>query len=470
MDLSPRRFRSDLGRDLALDYGEEPPRRGVAHVPGRLVVVSAAALWTCYYLLTTLRGVVVGLAYQDELAGRRLLVTFAGFVVTLMIWPLLRQLDGRRLWLRTGAALIVMLPAALLIATINSMVFADMEEKVVAKIGEAQGVRIRRDEAGNVLVDMPDMPSLPAVPAPIEIERPDGTRVVVEGPTSPPPPGTAPALPEGVVTIDQKVHAEAKWRQITDIALGRYFLLLAWAALYLALGYAETARAAERREGEYRRAAKSAELRSLRYQVNPHFLFNTLNSLSALVLTGKTPGGGDDDPDDLDLLSPQPGRRSDRRRAAGRGNPPPASLSRDRGGAVPRAVADRVSRSPRNSRLACVPGMILQPLVENSVKYAVAGLSRPVTVTLAAREEHGRLVLTISDDGPGASSSVGATGTGCGIGLQNVRDRLAARFGTEASVVSGADRRRLCDDHPLATDPPGLLTMSEETPAPRCAP
>jgi LytS/YehU family sensor histidine kinase len=47
-------------------------------------------------------------------------------------------------------------------------------------------------------------------------------------------------------------------------------------------------RAAERREGTYRRAAKAAELRSLRYQVNPHFLFNTLNSLSALVLTGKT--------------------------------------------------------------------------------------------------------------------------------------------------------------------------------------
>jgi LytS/YehU family sensor histidine kinase len=47
------------------------------------------------------------------------------------------------------------------------------------------------------------------------------------------------------------------------------------------------ARAAEWREGEYRRAAKAAELRSLRYQVNPHFLFNTLNSLSALVMTGR---------------------------------------------------------------------------------------------------------------------------------------------------------------------------------------
>ncbi len=439
MDLSPRNFRSDFGRDLALDYGEEPPRRGVAHVPARLVVVSAAALWTCYYLLTTLRGVVVGLAYQDELAGRRLLVTFAGFVVTLMIWPLLRQLDGRQLWVRAGAALIVMLPAALLVATINSMVFADMEEKVVNKIGEAQGVRIRRDEAGNVLVDMPDFPPMAA---PVEVVRPDGTKVTIEAPTNPPPPGIPPPLPEspspeGVVTIDQKVHAEARWRQITDIALGRYFLLLAWAALYLALGYAETARAAERREGEYRRAAKSAELRSLRYQVNPHFLFNTLNSLSALVLTGKTQAAETM----IQTISTFYRR----------------SLAGDPTADVPLAEEIRLQRLyleieavrfpdrlrtrfeiPPELEQACVPGMILQPLVENSVKYAVAGLSRPVTVTLAAREEHGRLVLTVSDDGPGTASSVGTAGNGCGIGLQNVRDRLAARFGTEASVVSGA--------------------------------
>ena len=61
--------------------------------------------------------------------------------------------------------------------------------------------------------------------------------------------------------------------------------------------------------------------------------------------------------------------------------------------------------------------------------------------TLAAREEHGRLVLTVADDGPGAppaDSPSAASGAGCGIGLQNVRDRLAARFGSDATVVSGS--------------------------------
>ena len=379
-------------------------------VPVRLVVGSAAALWACYYLLTTARGFVVGLEFQDELAGRRLLVAIAGFAVTLSIWPLLRQLDGRRLAIRATAALLLMLPASLLVASINAAVFADMEAKMIASIGEKQGVRIRRDEAGNVLVDVPDMP------------------------------GDIPAASSQAVTIDHRVQAEARWRQLTDIALGRYFLLLAWAGLYFALGYAEHARAAERREGEHRRAAKAAELRSLRYQVNPHFLFNTLNSLSALVLTGK-----------VDAAEKMIHTISTfyRRSLAG---DPTVDIPLDEEIRSQRLYLEIEGvRFPDRLRLAydipealeqaCVPGMILQPLVENSVKYGVAPVSRPVTITLAAREEHGRLVLTVADDGPGAppaDSPSAASGAGCGIGLQNVRDRLAARFGSDATVVSGS--------------------------------
>ena len=373
-------------------------------VPVRLVVGSAAALWACYYLLTTARGFVVGLEFQDELAGRRLLVALAGFAVTLSIWPLLRQLDGRRLALRAIAALLLMLPASLLVASINAAVFADMEEKMVSSVGEKQGVRIRRDEAGNVLVDVPDMP------------------------------GDIPASSAQAVTIDHRVQAEARWRQLTDIALGRYFLLLAWAGLYFALGYAEHARAAERREGEHRRAAKAAELRSLRYQVNPHFLFNTLNSLSALVLTGKTQAAETM----IQTIS-----TFYRRSLAG---DPSADVPLEEELRLQRLyLAIEGVRFPDRLRIAydipealesaCVPGMILQPLVENSVKYGVAPVSRPVTITLSAREEHGRLVLTVADDGPGAPPD--PSGAGCGIGLQNVRDRLAARFGSDASVLSG---------------------------------
>src|SRR3546814_1396713 len=74
----------------------------------------------------------------------------------------------------------------------------------------------------------------------------------------------------------------------SDLAISRYFFLAAWAGLYLALSYASEAHRVERRADRLERAAQQAELRSLRYQVNPHFLFNTLNSLSSLVMKDRS--------------------------------------------------------------------------------------------------------------------------------------------------------------------------------------
>src|SRR5690606_41182771 len=85
-----------------------------------------------------------------------------------------------------------------------------------------------------------------------------------------------PGLGTSPPTADEDMQpvVASRWQDMTDLVFGRYFMMLAWCALYLALLTGEKARAAERREGAYRRAAKAAELRSLRYQVNPHFLFN----------------------------------------------------------------------------------------------------------------------------------------------------------------------------------------------------
>jgi LytS/YehU family sensor histidine kinase len=87
---------------------------------------------------------------------------------------------------------------------------------------------------------------------------------------------------------------------------------------------------------------------------------------------------------------------------------------------------------PRELEDAKVPGMILQPLIENSVKHAVAPTSGRVTIRLSAREEYGRLVVEVCD---GTRESVRP---GYGIGLANVRERLEARFGAEATIVSRA--------------------------------
>ncbi len=367
-------------------------------VPRRLVVVSIAGLWLCYFVLITVRSLLIDNEFLVEMSWRRAVVALVGMGVTFLAWAIIRLFDRRRMGVRIAAALIVMLPAALALAMINQQVFAPLERRMNVKFANPAAINIRHDTSGNVLVDIPDPPALP--------------RAQIE-------------------SIQRKLDQEGLWRQLTDIAIGRYFLLIAWAALYLALGNAEQARRAERREGEYRRAAKAAELRSLRYQVNPHFLFNTLNSLSALVLTGK-PQAAETMIQTLSTFY--------RRSLAG---DPTSELTlaqeieqqqlylQIEGVRFPERLVARFD-IPAELAEARVPGMILQPLVENSVKYAVAMTTRPVTITIAAREEYGRLVLTVTDDGPGKQTS----GAGLGIGLANVRDRLDARFGDDASLIS----------------------------------
>ena len=400
----------------------------VSRVPFKVVLASVAGLWLAYFAIVTLRGWLVGLEFIDALLLRRGLVTLASMGVTLALWPLLRLLEPRRAWIKVVAVLLVALPASVVLAGINQWVFSSIEEQVTAKIGEREGLRVRTDESGNLLID------------PIDREQ-EGLARAVPSAGAPPLITETPAPPasaeQPAITIDAEVREDQRWRQLTDVALGRYYLLLAWAALYFSLANAEQARAAERREGEYRRAAKAAELRSLRYQVNPHFLFNTLNSLSALVMTGKAQAAEQM----IQTLS-----TFYRRSLAG---DPTGEVALDQEIALQRLYLEiEAVRFPDRLRTryeipaeladARMPGMILQPLVENSVKYAVAATTRPVTLTIAARSEYGRLVIEVSDDGPGAAKAgqVG-TGSGFGIGLANVRDRLAARYGSAAQLDSG---------------------------------
>ena len=394
-------------------------------VPARTVLLSIAGLWLTYFVLATARGLVVGLDMHAPLLVRRLAVAGGSMAVTALIWPLLRLLDHRALWQKVAAVLVIALPASLLLAGINQWVFADIEAQVVSKIGEREGLRIRRDEAGNLLVD------------PLKHDQDHGQDHGQDHVRPPVDLGSDAAVTDDLIgpptiTISREAHDQTSWQQLTDVALGRYFLLLAWAALYFALVTGENARVAERREGEYRRAAKASELRSLRYQVNPHFLFNTLNSLSALVMTGKAEAAermiqtlstfyrrslADDPTGDLPLSDEIALQRLYLEIEAVR-FPDRLVTAFD----IPGALAG-----------ALVPGMILQPLIENSVKYAVAATRSPVTITIAARAEYGRLALTVSDNGPGKMAGA----EGCGIGLSNVRDRLAARFGNEASLDTG---------------------------------
>ena len=225
---------------------------GPARVPFVTVLASIVGLWVCYFTLISLRSLALDLGFEEEMVWRRALVCLAGVVIMLGMWLVLRLFDDKPLWSKITAALLLSLPVAVMLAQANQIAFRSVEERALRRMAEQQGLQVRRDDSGDLLVEKP----LPNA--------------------------------SGAVTISRQSEELRVWQSLAEIAFGRYFMLLTWCALYLAFLTGEKARAAERREGAFKRAAKAAELRSLRYQVNPHFLFNTLNSLSALVLTGKT--------------------------------------------------------------------------------------------------------------------------------------------------------------------------------------
>lgn len=387
-----------------------------ARVPFRTVLISMVVLWSCYFLLTTLRGSIVGLDFDADILMRRGLVNVAGLITTIVLWLLLRLFDAKALWMKIAAALVLAMPAAILIAQVNQFAFASVEGRMAEKMAKERGVGIRRDEAGNIFIELPS-------------DRDAASTIEEE-------------LPAQEVLIAKAPVGWERWRMIVDIALARYFLLLAWSSIYFAMLAVAQTTVAERREAAFRRQAKEAELRSLRYQVNPHFLFNALNSLSSLVMTGK----GDRAEDMIQTLS------SFYRH----------SLAEDTTSDVDLAdefalqqhyleieairFPDRLVTEfdlPKDLANARIPGMILQPLVENSVKYAVAPLSRPVVLSIKAREDYGRLAISVSDDGPGAND---LAEHGFGIGLANVRDRLKARFGDDATITAGPTETGYCTE------------------------
>lgn len=385
----------------AAAHGEPAPT-----VTFRTVLFSMVVLWATYFVLTTARSLVMDFGLQFELGWRRLVVTGFGLLLTIVLWLLLRLFDNRALWLKIFAAIALALPVAIAIGQVNYLVFKDMSSAMEQAYAQKNNINLRRDESGNLLVEVP--------------VRADDTA----GPS-------AGGETRSVIIEPAETYSDF-WQKLLDVALGRYFLLLAWASTYFALLAGVQARASQRREEQFRSAAKAAELRSLRYQVNPHFLFNTLNSLSALVMTGRA---------DRAEKMIQTISRFYRHSLA---NEPTSDVALMDEFDLQKLYLDietvrfptrlvTVFDLPPDLEDARVPGMILQPLVENSVKYAVSPVSRPVTITLAAREEFDRLVITVGDDGPGIPQG---TTHGFGIGLANVRDRLEARFGPDIGFSS----------------------------------
>jgi hypothetical protein len=361
-----------------------------------LAIKSILGFWFFYFATVMIRAVVIGHGINEMLL-RRSAGILVGIALTFMMYFALRLFASRaNLSRMITVAAIAGVPAALLYSAFNFNAFFVYEPLV------------------------------------------QRTVVVPRANTSLP---NQEELQKAILVGRQAVQVNAREllmreapRTIADGAVTWYFFFAAWASFYVAMSAGNQLREAERRASEFERAAQSAQLRALRYQVNPHFLFNTLNSLSSLIMTKR-----EDEAERMIL---------------GLSNFFRSTLAIDPTADV--TLAEEIkfqmlyldiekarfpkrlnveTHIPDRLKAARVPALLLQPVIENAIKYGVARAKSVVTLTIHGEEGQGRLVLTVENDG--GSSDGGEPQHGTGVGLANVRDRLLARFGDGASCRYG---------------------------------
>ena len=238
------------------------------------------------------------------------------------------------------------------------------------------------------------------------------------------------------------LRPNASEANFTSLVLGVFYLDLtllgAWSALYYAINFFLQVEEQNDRLERLKAQATTAQLAMLRYQLNPHFLFNTLNSISTLVLLKQT------EPANAMLTRLSSFLRH--------------TLVTQPGGKV--SVAQEVEtlklyldieRMRFEERLrtefridpaaarATIPSMLLQPLMENAIKYGVSALEEGAQITLSAQVVGDRLRIAVSDTGPGLQGSrrtdiienspTTDNTSSTGVGLANIQSRLQQAYG-----------------------------------------
>jgi two-component system, LytTR family, sensor kinase len=369
----------------------------------RLAVQSIIGFWAFYLVTVLLRGLLGPEAMSA--VGYRGINAALGLILTFLIYVAIRLFarEGsiRRMAIVAAAAA---LPAAVILAaaSVKMAIWSDqMSEQ--SKITTQEGVAI--------------------------VQRGQNVRIIKQG---------GDELEVNLPPVEEIIGSKMP-RLIADGTVTWYFLLAAWCAFFIAMTQQHRTRITELRLAEAETAAHAAQVRALRYQVNPHFLFNTLNSLSSLVMSGRA-----DRAEEM-LMALSTFFRT--------------SLSMDP--SVDVSLAEEIALQrlyldieqvrfpdrlevkidiPDDLANARVPALILQPLVENAIKYGVSATTERVELSIQARRlDGGRMQLDVTNHAVGGRSRKASAPThqGTGLGLANVSERLRAHFGPRADVRFG---------------------------------
>lgn len=230
--------------------------------------------------------------------------------------------------------------------------------------------------------------------------------------------------------IFQMFLGNENWKRATMVSYAAslmywYWCYVAISGLLLSLVYSRELAQRERDLARTEQLAHTAQIRALRYQINPHFMFNTLNSIAALICTGENAIAermvenlGEFFRASL-AVDPQDDHSLEQELHLQKLY---LAIEKLR---YPDRVGYKFDIDPRANE-ALVPSLILQPLTENVFRHAVARSSAPIDLEIYASVEGANLLLEVNNSAP---KSTRADSPGMGVGLNNVKERLRARFG-----------------------------------------
>jgi len=216
-----------------------------------------------------------------------------------------------------------------------------------------------------------------------------------------------------------------------------FILLTGWSALYFGINFYLIVEDQIDRMRHLESEASSAQLAMLRYQLNPHFLFNTLNSISTLVLLKQT-----------DRANAMLSRLSSFLRYT-LANEPTANVTVEQEVETLKLYLE-IERMRFEERLrpafdvdpraakARLPSLLLQPLVENAIKYAVTPQEEGADIRVRVHLAGERVRIGVSDTGPGLRGGVIPPSHSTSVGLANIRERLVQAYGPNQRFEAGS--------------------------------
>ena len=224
------------------------------------------------------------------------------------------------------------------------------------------------------------------------------------------------------------------WYMYTRSTLGSFYIILSWSGLYFGSKYYQMLQIEKQNVLKANAVAHQAQLKMLRYQLNPHFLFNTLNAISTLILVEENKTANSMvtklseflryslDKDPLKKVSLQTEIQAVQLYLA---------IEQVR-------FEDRLQLDFKindDCQAALVPSMILQPLAENAIKHAIAVQEQGGKITISVQRFADDLLISVADNGPGADIINGNLHRESGVGLVNTRERLQALYHEKFSLV-----------------------------------